>query len=179
MVSDTGVDTGVVGGGIAVAIFLPMLLEARRAARNERTQRARGGLEPAGDVYRLMRLAYPGGFAAMLVELALRGRPPAVELLAAGAVVFALAKTLKWWAIATLGPAWTFRVIAVPGAPLVAAGPYRFLRHPNYLAVVGEFLGAALMTGALVSGPAATLAFGVLLKKRIAAEERLLARTSR
>ena len=160
---------------IAAAVFAPMLIEARRAAANERAQRARGGVEPRDDVYRVMRVAYPVGFAAMLAEMAWRGRP-AVELLAAGATVFALAKALKWWAIAALGSAWTFRVIVVPDVPLVARGPYRFLRHPNYVAVVGEFVGAALMTGAFVAGPAATLVFVVLLSRRVAVEERALRR---
>ena len=56
-------------------------------------------------------------------------------------MVFAGAKALKWWAIDTLGGAWTFRVIVVPDAPLVARGPYRWLRHPNYVGVLGEFIG--------------------------------------
>ena len=80
-------------------------------------------------------------------------------------------------AIATLGRAWTFRVIAVPASPLVTAGPYRYLRHPNYVGVVGELAAAALMTGAIVMGPTAMLVFGVLLFKRIRVEEQLLAAT--
>ena len=55
------------------------------------------------------------------------------------------------------GACWTFRVIVVPGTTLVASGPYRFMRHPNYVAVVGELVGVALMTGARVTGPLATL----------------------
>ena len=164
--------------GVVAIVFIPMVVEARLAASHERTQRARGGVEPADDVYRVMRVAYPAGFAAMILEGALRGGPPA-ELLASGAVVFAAAKALKWWAIAALGPAWTFRVVVVPGMPLVARGPYRFLRHPNYVAVIGEFLGAALMTAAALAGPAAVVLFGVLLRKRIAVEERLLSRAGR
>ena len=164
------------GVAIALAVFIPMLFEAARAARNERAQLARGGIEPPGDVYKQMRIAYPGAFAAMLGELAWRGRPSA-EVTIGGAALFAFAKALKWWAIQTLGPAWTFRVIVVPQAALVSRGPYRFLRHPNYLAVVGELVGAALMTGAIVAGPAATLVFGVLLKKRRAVEDRALGRS--
>lgn len=158
---------------ILLAVFLPMLVEARRAAANERAQRARGGVEPPDDVYKMMRIAYPGAFLAMLAERGLRGDPP-VPVLLAGATLFVLAKALKCWAVAALGPAWTFRVIVVPGARLVANGPYRLARHPNYIAVVGELVGVALMTGALVAGPLATLAFGMLLRKRIAVEERTL-----
>src|ERR1044071_7840385 len=101
---------------IAALVFLPMLLEARRAAVNERAQRTRGGVEPPDDVYRVMRVAYPGAFLLMIVEGSVRGGASAA-LFASGAAVFVFAKALKWWAIAALGPAWTFRVIVVPGAP--------------------------------------------------------------
>src|ERR1051326_7004538 len=147
-----------------------MGVEALRARRNERSQRARGGLEPHDDVYGVMRVAYPAAFAAMLVEGALRGTPRA-SIAAAGILAFAAAKALKWWAIVSLGPFWTFRVIVVPGAPLVARGPYPWLRHPNYVAVLGELAGVALMTAAAVSGPAALAGFGALLIKRIRVEE--------
>ena len=150
-----------------------MLIEARRAARNERTQRARGGLEPPGDVYPLMRVAYPAAFLAMIGEGAIRGTPPA-PVFVAGGVLFVVAKALKWWAIHALGPCWTFRVIVVPGTAPVASGPYRRMRHPNYLAVVGELIAVALMSGARVAGPLATAGFGLLMLRRIAVENRAL-----
>src|SRR6186997_1530953 len=103
-----------------------MLVETRRAARNERAQRARGGIEPPGDVYKLMRIVYPAAFLAMLAEGAVRGAP-ASGVIVGGAAVFAAAKALKWWAIVSLGPCWTFRVIVVAGATLVARGPYRWV----------------------------------------------------
>ena len=157
-------------------IFVPMLVEARIAARNERTQRAFGGVEPPGDVYEVMRVAYPAAFAAMLAEGAWRHSYAWWEL---GLAVFVAAKALKWWAVASLGPFWTFRVIVRPGATLVAGGPYRFLRHPNYVAVGGELLGAALMSGARVSGPLMTLGFVLLMLKRIGVEDRALERARR
>ena len=155
-----------------------MLIEARRAARNERAQLKRGGVEPPDDVYKMMRVAYPACFLAMLVEGAWRGMPP-LAVLTTGATLFVLAKALKWWAILTLGPFWTFRVIVVPGVPLVVRGPYRWLRHPNYVGVVGELAGGALMTGALVTGPIATAGFLILLSKRIAVESRMLQSSAR
>jgi methyltransferase len=156
---------------LLVLVFVPMLLEAWLAARNERAQRARGGIEPPGDVYRIMRVAYPVAFAAMIAESAW---DPAHAWWSAGLVVFVAAKALKWWAIATLGSAWTFRVIVRPDVPLVAAGPYRLLRHPNYVAVAGELVGVALLCGARVSGPLMTLMFCGLMLKRIAVEDRAL-----
>jgi methyltransferase len=161
---------------LTAIVFVPMLIEARRAAANERRQRSRGGVEAPGDVYRIMQVAYPAAFLSMIGEAALRGGPSR-DVAIAGAVVFGLAKALKWWAITTLGSAWTFRVITVPGSTLVASGPYTIFRHPNYIAVAGELVGTALLTGALVAGPLATLIFVVLMLKRITVEDRALGRS--
>jgi len=158
---------------IAFAAFGFMLVEARRAAGNERAQRRRGGVEAPDDVYTAMRVLYPASFAAMLAEALLRGAP-AARLVVSGAIVFAAAKLLKWWAITSLGPFWTFRVIVVPGSILVDGGPYRWLRHPNYVAVMGELAGMALMTGAVVTGPIMSAIFAFLLFKRVAVETRTL-----
>jgi methyltransferase len=164
---------------IACLIFVPMLVEFARARRNERAQLARGGIEPPDDVYSLMRIVYPAAFFAMLAEGATRGISstrstglPGVA--AAGLVVFAAAKIVKWSAIRALGQRWTFRVIVVPGDALVVRGPYRYLRHPNYAGVIGELAGAALMTRAVLTGPVAVILFAVLLRKRIAVEEKAL-----
>src|SRR5204863_3458958 len=102
---------------LAAIVFGFLILEALRAAANERAQRARGGQEPTGDVYTVMRIVYPGAFLAMFAEGALRGGPPPVAVIA-GVLVFAVAKSLKWWAILALGSFWTFRVIVVPGSAL-------------------------------------------------------------
>ena len=160
---------------VAALVFIPMLIEARRAAANERAQRARGGIEPSGDVYRVMQVAYPGAFLAMIVEGALRGAP-SIAIAAAGCALFAAAKILKWWAIASLGRSWTFRVIVVPGAKLITTGPYGVARHPNYVAVIGELIGVALMTGAAIAGPLVTAGFGALILMRIRIEDDILAR---
>src|SRR4029077_16417580 len=96
------------------------------------------------------------------------------NLFVAGLALFTAAKALKWWAIVSLGPAWTFRVSVVPGATAIAAGPYRYVRHPNYVAVVGEIVSVALMTAARVAGPLALIVFGALLARRITVENRAL-----
>jgi methyltransferase len=154
-------------------VFIPMLIEARLAARHEHAQRARGGIEPKRDVYAVMRFAYPAAFLVMLAEGLLRGSRTD-SLIAVGALTFVGAKILKWWAIRSLGQSWTFRVIVVPGMRRVAHGPYRFVSHPNYIAVMGELVGVALMTGALITGPLAVVVFGALILRRVAVERRAL-----
>lgn len=161
---------------VAVTLVLAVLMAAEAAwsRRNEARLRARGAKEPPGDVYRLMQWAYPGAFAAMAVEGGFRA-PASGGLLVAGAATLVAAKWLKYWAMVTLGDRWCFRVLVPPGAPRVTAGPYRRLAHPNYVAVVGELVGAALVFGAPLAGPLATLAFGALLRRRIRVEETALA----
>jgi methyltransferase len=156
---------------IVIAAF--MLIEARRAARNEKAQRARGAIEPASDVYPLMRIVYPGVFVAMVADGATRPSP-AARLIALGVTMFAAGKALKWWAILALGECWTFRVLVVPGAAAIRRGPYRLLRHPNYAGVVGELVGASLIAGAAVAGPVGTLIFVALMAARVRVENRAL-----
>lgn len=164
---------------LLAVVFVPMLIEARVAAVHERAQRSRGGIEPAGDVYRIMQVAYPAVFLAMIAEGWWRTGGVVSSWAIAGAIVFLAAKLLKWSAIASLGDAWTFRVIVRPDVPLVTRGPYRWVRHPNYVAVVGELVGIALMSGARVAGPLGTIVFGALMLKRVRVEERALSMSGR
>ena len=149
--------------------------EAILSAFNEKQLRARGAIEPEGDVISLMRLAYPGAFIAMGVEGALGGPAPA-NIMMAGLALFGLAKALKVWAISSLGPKWSYRVLVVPGDPLVATGPYQFIAHPNYLAVVGEIVSVAAIVWAPITGTLAALGFGALMIARIRIEDRALGR---
>jgi methyltransferase len=155
--------------------FLPMAFEARLAGRHDRALRSAGALEPKDDVFPIMQVVYPVSFLAMALEAFLNGaRMDAVFV--AGAVVFALAKAIKYWAIATLGPRWTFRVLVPPGSSMVHHGPYRFMRHPNYLGVIGELTGMALIAHARVSGAIAVVLFAGIIAARIRVEERALDR---
>jgi methyltransferase len=157
------------------AVIAVMAGEAVLSGHNAALLRARGAVEPPGDPHRVMQWAYPLTFVVMALEGAFRGpAPPAV--LGAGLVVFGLAKALKAWAITSLGTRWSYRVLVPPGEPPVVAGPYRVMRHPNYLAVCGEIIGMALVVGAPISGVAAFLGFGSLLRRRIAVEDRALGR---
>jgi methyltransferase len=158
---------------VLILAFLPMAFEARLASRHERTLRQAGAFEPADDVYRWMQIVYPAAFLTMAIEAAVRQVDIDV-VLALGIVVFILGKAIKYWAIATLGPRWTFRVLVLPSSPLVTHGPYRYMRHPNYLGVIGELVGLALVARASVSGTLSVALFAALMALRIRVEERAL-----
>jgi methyltransferase len=162
--------------GLFIVIFAPMLVEASVSNRHDRALRAAGAVEPPGDVYTVMQIAYPAAFVAMLGEGAACGTP-VDGVFWTGASVFLAAKALKYWAVATLGARWTFRVLVPPGSSRIVSGPYRWLRHPNYAAVAGELAGTALMTHALIAGPLATVGFTALMVVRVRVEERALCRS--
>ncbi|HEV3484720.1 MAG TPA: isoprenylcysteine carboxylmethyltransferase family protein [Vicinamibacterales bacterium] len=156
-----------------ITAFLPMILESRVASRNEARLRAAGAVEPPHDVFATMRVVYPGSFLAMLLESWITGRSAPITL-PAGIALFTAAKTLKYWAVVTLGTRWTFRVLVPPQSVRIVSGPYRFMRHPNYAGVIGELSGFALMAGAPLAGVAAVAAYIGLMRARIRIEERAL-----
>jgi methyltransferase len=159
--------------GLAIAVFGTMLVEAAISRRHDARLRARGAIEPRGDVYAAMQLVYPGVFILVLAEGAWRG-VGLDEVAVAGLALFAAAKALKYWAIASLGERWTFRVLVPPNSARTRRGPYQWFSHPNYMAVAGEIVGCAIAAHALVTGPVAFAAFGTLMLQRIKVEEAAL-----
>ena len=163
----------------AITVLASLLMmggEAILSSFNERQLRARGAIEPSGDVINAMRFAYPGAFLAMGIEGALSG-PASKDIMVAGLALFGLAKALKIWAISSLGGRWSYRVLILPGAPLVTTGPYRFLSHPNYVAVVGEIISVALIVWAPITGILSAVGFGWLMIQRMRIEDRALGRS--
>src|SRR5688572_21831861 len=163
-------------------VFGLMLAETRVSVKNERTLRARGAIEPRGDVYLAMLVLYPLAFALMGIEGISRSQTPAEAVPGvsppawwlAGILLMVASKALKYWAIASLGDRWTFKVLVLPGLPLVRRGPYRYVNHPNYIAVMGELIAMALMMSAWITGPVMTIVFGVVLLMRLKVETRAL-----
>ena len=161
-----------------------MLAEARLSRRHTLDLVRDGAVVPPGDPYVLIAVTYPLAFIAMTAEGLWRASErgdrgwhldvKAQAVFAAGLLLFIAAKVLKYWAIRHLGPRWTFRVVRLPNAPLVATGPYRYLRHPNYVGVVAELVGTAMMMGARVLGPIVIVVFGGALWARIRFEDRVL-----
>jgi methyltransferase len=163
---------------VLVAVFLMMVVELQLSRSNERRLRAAGAVEPPDDVYQALQLAYPACFVLMGIEGALHPSVTSSGVLW-GLAVFGLGKAIKFWAIASLGPRWSFRVLVLPGAPLVTSGPYRWMRHPNYVGVMGELAGVAIALAALVTGTLAVVTFAWILVRRITVEERALAGAAR
>ena len=141
--------------------------ESLYAARNTRRLLANGATEAAAVQYPFFVALH----AAWLIAMALfipPGRAPNWWLLG----LYALLQPLRVWIIATLGPYWTTRLITVPGAPLVRRGPYRWLRHPNYLLVCAEIALLPLSFGAVTIALVFSILNAALLSWRIRTEER-------
>ena len=122
-----------------------------------------------------MRALHAAFFVACALEVVGLERPFDARLGLPMLALAAAAQGLRYWAITTLGPRWNVRVIVVPGAPVVTSGPYRWLRHPNYAAVVAEGIAIPLIHGAWWTALGFTLANAWLLATRIRVEERALA----
>jgi methyltransferase len=122
-----------------------------------------------------MVVLHTGLLVGALVEVWLR-RPDAVAVLAwTMLAVVAASQALRWWCITTLGRQWNTRVIVVPGTARVADGPYRWIPHPNYVAVVAEGFALPLVHSAWVTAVAFTTLNGFLLATRIRTEDSALA----
>jgi len=159
-----------------------LLAETRLSMRNETALRARGAVEPKGDVYVALSVIYPAAFLLMGAEGVWRGSQVANSAAGAmspawwvsGIVLMVASKALKYWAIANLRERWTFKVLVLPEVALVRSGPYRYVDHPNYIAVFGELAGMALMMSAWIGGPVSMLAFALALRVRMRVETRAL-----
>jgi len=146
------------------------------STRNARWSFARGGVEYGKRHFPPMVALHTALLLACFAEVWLAGRP-FLPLLGWPMLVLVLAsQALRWWCIGTLGPRWNTRVIVVPGLPLVTGGPYRWLRHPNYVAVVVEGIALPLVHTAWVTALVFTVLNAVfLLGFRLPTENRALA----
>lgn len=160
---------------VVLLVGLERLAELVVSKRNAAWSLARGGVETGQGHYPVMVVLHTGFLVAMLVEAFVR-RPhvPAGLAWSMLAVVLA-AQALRWWCIATLGSRWNTRVIVVPGLAPVRSGPYRWLSHPNYVAVVAEGIALPLVHAGWVTALLFTVANAALLTVRLRAENAALA----
>ena len=160
---------------VVLLVAVERLAELVVSKRNAAWSLSRGGVETGRGHYPVMVVLHTGFLAAMLVEAFVR-RPEVPSTLASSMLVLVVAaQVLRWWCIATLGSRWNTRVIVVPGLAPVRSGPYRWLSHPNYVAVVVEGVALPLVHASWVTALVFTLANAVLLTVRLRAENAALA----
>lgn len=150
-------------------VALQRLAEVAYAERNTRALLARGAREIGRGHYPLIVLLH----AAWLAAIALRV-PADARIYWLPLVLFLMLQAARVWVIATLGPYWTTRIITLDDAPLVRRGPYRFVRHPNYLIVAGEILLLPLAFGEVRVALVFTILNAAMLAWRIRAEDTAL-----
>ncbi|MFP5077916.1 isoprenylcysteine carboxyl methyltransferase family protein [Rhizobium sp. YIM 134829] len=155
------------------AVTCERLFELVLARRNTAGLLAKGGVEVAAGHYPLIVLLHAAWLAGLWL-LATDAPLHPVWL-----AVFGMLQILRFWTLATLGRRWTTRIITVPGETLVAAGPYRFIRHPNYVVVIGEIAVLPLCFGLPLYALLFSLANAVILTIRIKAENAALAGSPR
>jgi methyltransferase len=160
---------------LVLAVGFERLAELLVSKHNAAWSREHGGVETGSGHYPVMVVLHTGLLAGALVEVWLR-RPEFMPALGWTMVALVLAsQALRWWCIGTLGPHWNTRVIVVPDLPPVTTGPYRFLSHPNYIAVAVEGVALPLVHSAWMTALVFTVCNAVLLSVRIRVENAALA----
>jgi methyltransferase len=173
-----GADTRVLYTILIAMVAAARLAELRIAGRNLRALLTRGGIEVAPEQYPWMVLLHTASLIACPLEVWLLDRPFVPILAAVMFLLVLLAAALRWWVIATLDGRWTTRVVCLPGVAPITRGPYRFLRHPNYLAVIVEMFALPLIHTAWLAACIFSALNAVLLSVRIRTEEEALSRLS-
>ncbi|HVA28514.1 MAG TPA: isoprenylcysteine carboxylmethyltransferase family protein [Candidatus Baltobacteraceae bacterium] len=155
---------------VLALVAIQRIAELAYAERNTRALLARGASEYAPWQHPFFVALHAAWLLALLAFVPAH-QPPHWALIA----VFFVLQGLRVWVLATLGPAWTTRIISLPGAPLVRSGPYRWIRHPNYTIVAAEIAVLPLAFGAVAIATVFTVLNAALLVLRIRAEEEALA----
>jgi len=155
-------------------LALQRLGEMALTRRHSRWARARGATESGARQLVAMKLLHTCFLIGCAAEVVLLGRA-FVPWVGFPMLALALAaQALRYWTMRALGPFWNVRVFAIPGVPVVTDGPYRWVRHPNYAAVVVEGIAVPMVHGAWLTAALFSLANAALLAQRIGCEERAL-----
>jgi methyltransferase len=154
-------------------VIVQRLSELALSHRNARWMRARGAVEAGKRHYGFAVVLHTAFLASLLIEVVMLNRHAAAWWWIPFSA-FVLAQGLRYWCIATLGRFWNTRILVLPGASVVRRGPYRFLRHPNYLAVIIEFIAIPLVFQAYLTALVFSLLNALFLFVRIPAEENAL-----
>ena len=159
---------------VVTAVVVQRLFELRLSTRHEKALRARGAVEAGAGHYPWMVALHTGFLIAAPLEVWLLGRPLVPWLTVCAAAALVAATALRYWTIRTLGERWTTRVLCLPGSTPVVDGPFRLVRHPNYLAVLVETLALPLLHTAWLTAIVFGCLNALLLRTRIRVEEAAL-----
>jgi len=157
--------------GLVALVAVQRIAELRLSRDNAGKAFARGGIEYGRGHFPAMAFLHAAFLCSCTLEVVLLRRPFPGALGWIALCAFLLAQGLRYWAIASLGDRWNVRVIVVPGDVPVARGPYRFLRHPNYLAVAVEMIALPLVHGAFITAIVFSTLNAAVLRLRIRIEE--------
>ena len=159
---------------LLVLVGLGRLVELRISRRNQRQLEKQGVRKIAEPHFRWMVFTHAAVLACAAAEVILLHRPLIPSLAIAMAALFVFANALRWWVIRTLAGHWNVEVMASSRVGVVAAGPYRWVRHPNYVAVVIELFSLPMIHTAWITALAGTLANLEILRRRLRVEEGVL-----
>lgn len=160
--------------GLIALISLQRLWELALSKRHARKLEDLGGYEVGGDHYRWMVTLHIAFLISCALEPWLADRRFSPLVGGAALVVLAAAQILRWWTMATLGERWTTRVMVVPGARPTITGPYRWMRHPNYVAVIAEMAAIPMVHTAWVTAVVFSLLNLGVLSARLKVENEVL-----
>jgi methyltransferase len=170
-------DSRVLFTALVGVVAAQRLLELALSARHRRALLARGGVEHGADHYRWMVLLHATFLPACVAEVWLLRRPLVLPLAVAAGALITIAMLVRFWTIDILGERWCTRVIVLSDVPAITTGPFRYLRHPNYLAVVVEIAAIPMVHTAWLTALVFSLLDAVMLTVRIRVEERALSAT--
>jgi methyltransferase len=159
-------------------VALARLTELAVSRRNLGRLRAAGGVEHGAGHYPAMVAVHVGLLLSCLAEVWLLDRPWLPWLAATCLTLLVAAMILRLWVIATLGERWVTRVMVVPGSVPLTGGPFRWLRHPNYVAVVIEIMALPLVHSAWLTAIVCSALNAAVLTVRVRVENQALGRTA-
>ncbi|MGH9678559.1 MAG: isoprenylcysteine carboxyl methyltransferase family protein [Candidatus Acidiferrales bacterium] len=160
--------------GLLALVAAGRLVELRISRRNQRALAAQGVPKIHEPHFRWMVLVHAGILGGAALEVILLRRPLVPVLAISMGVVFLLANFLRWWVMRSLAGYWNVEVMASPRVGVVTSGPYRWIRHPNYVAVVAELFSLPMIHTAWITALAGTAANLEILRRRLQVEDGVL-----
>ena len=160
---------------LVLLVGVERLVELVVSKRNIAWSLANGGREFGAGHYPAMVALHSGLLVGAVVEVVVADRPFLPWLGWPMLAILVAAQSLRWWCITTLGRRWNTKIVVIPSMPLVRSGPYRWFKHPNYVAVIAEGVALPLIHTAWVTAVLFNVLNACLLTVRIRAENKALA----